>query len=126
MEGFSKIIYKGKEIFYVDYSSFGLDINKALKLIRYATEEYERLQLPLKSVLAIVNLSDLHFDTALVNAFREEKGETAYYEKRVTIIGLKGLQRIAYCYAVNINSKDFVKFFKNIIEAKEWLIREKI
>ncbi|NLW46567.1 MAG: hypothetical protein GXY86_04415 [Firmicutes bacterium] len=125
MEGFSKILYKDKEIFYVDYSSFGLDVYKTLRLIRYATEEYERLQLPPKSVLAIANLSGLHFDTDLVNAFREEKEKTAYYEKKVAVIGLKGLQRIAYSYVVSINSKDFLRIFRNITEAKEWLIRDK-
>lgn len=125
MEGFSKILYKDKEIFYVDYSTFGLDLDKALRLIRYITMEYERLQLPPKSVLAIVNLSGLHFNTALVNAFREEREKTAHYEKKVAVIGLFGLQRIAYSYVVNVNSKDFLRTFRNINEAKEWLINDK-
>lgn len=93
MEGFSKIVYKDKEIFYIDYSSFVLDVYKALRLIRYATEEYERMQLPPKSVLAIANLSNLHFDTTLVNAFKEERRRTVYYEKKVAVIGINGFNR---------------------------------
>lgn len=122
IEGFSKIIYKGKEIYYIDYSSFRLNIDKAFKLIRYATEEYQRLQLPPKSVLVITNLSGLHFNTSLVNVFKEEKEKTVYYEKKVAIIGLKGLQRLAYNYITRKSPRDLIKICKNISEAKEWLV----
>lgn len=121
MEGFSIIAYKNKKIFYIDYSSFGLNIDKAFRLIRFATQEYQRLQLPPKSVLAIANLSGLYFNSDLVNVFKEEKEKTSYYEKKVAVIGLKGLQWLAYDYVTTLNSGDLVKIFKNITEAKEWL-----
>lgn len=124
MEGFSKIAYKGKEIFYVDYSSFGFDVEKALNLIKHATEEYVRLQLPPKSVLAIVNISNLHFDTAVINAFKDEKAKTAYYEKKVAIIGMKGLQKVAYTFIVNLTQRDTVKVFDELSDAKEWLVND--
>lgn len=101
-----------------------MDIDKAFKLIRFATEEYNRLHLPAKSVLAIANLSGLHFNSELINTFREEKGKTAYYEKKVAVIGLKGLQRLGYNYVTFLNSKDSVKIFNNIIDAKEWLVKD--
>lgn len=122
MEGFSIISYKNKKIFYIDYSSFGLNIDKAFRLIRFATQEYQRLQLPPKSVLAIANLSGLYFNSDLVNVFKEEKEKTFYYEKKVAVIGLKGLQRLAYDYITTLSSGDLVKIFRNISEAKEWLV----
>jgi CRISPR/Cas system-associated endonuclease Cas1 len=124
MEGFSKIIYKGKKIYYIDYSSFGLNVDKASKLLRFATQEYERLQLPPKSVLAIVNLYGLHFNSELINAFSEEKEKTAYFEKKVAVIGINGLQLLGYNYITHLNSKDLIKIFKSIIDAKEWLLKD--
>jgi hypothetical protein len=124
MEGFSIITYKDKKIFYVDYSNFGLNIDKAFRLIRFATQEYQRLQLPPKSVLAIANFSGLYFNSDLVNVFKEEKEKTSYYEKKVAVIGLKGLQRLGYNYITYLNSKDSIKIFTNIIDAKEWLVKD--
>lgn len=111
MEGFSTITYKDKKIFYIDYSSFGLNIDKAIRLLRFATQEYQRLQLPPKSVLAIANISGLYFNSELINAFKEEKEKTSYY-KKIAVIGLKGLQRLRYKYITHLNSKDSIKIFK--------------
>lgn len=124
MEGFSIITYKDKKIFYVDYSNFGLNIDKAFKLIRFVTQEYQRLQLPPKSVLAIANFSRLYFNSDLVDVFKEERERTSYYEKKVAVIGLKGLQRLGYNYITYLNSKDSIKIFNNIIDAKEWLVKD--
>lgn len=124
MEEFTKIVYKGKDIFYIDYSKFGFDVGKALKLIRFATEEYKRLQLPPKSVLAIVNVNGLHFDTELINAFKEEKENTAYYEKKVAIVGMKGLQKVAYNFVVTLTQRNAVKVFDEISDAKDWLVSD--
>lgn len=124
MEGFSKIAYKGKEIYYVDYSSFGFDKEKALKLLRSIPDLYKQLQVPPHSVLALVNISGLHFDTDVINAFNEERPKTVEYEKKVAVIGMKGLQKVAYNFIVSLTQRNLVKAFDSELDAKEWLVSE--
>jgi hypothetical protein len=122
MEGFSKIAYKGKEIFCIDYSSFGFNKEKALQLLRGATEYYVSNQLPPNSVLALVNVSGLHFDNDVINAFKEEKEKTDPYDKKIAILGMKGLQKVAYNFIISLTKRDSVKLFDIEQEAKEWLV----
>lgn len=120
MEGLSKIIYKGKEIIYVDYSNFKLDKMKTFNLVFNCANEY--MKYPLKSVLAIVNLTNLYFDTDIIDAFKMTQEQTTPHQKRVALIGIKGLQLLAYNYIVHLNYRDKVRIFNNISEAKEWLV----
>lgn len=119
MEGLSKIAYKGKEIFYVDYSKFGMDKEKTINLILGAAEEY--MKYPLKSVLAITNVANLHFDTDIVNAFKISQEKTAPYQKKIAIIGMKGLQKVAYNFIVSLTQRDLVKVMDSLEEAKDWV-----
>lgn len=120
MERLSKIIYKGKEIIYVDYSNFKLDKMKTFNLVFNCANEY--MKYPLKSVLAIVNLTNLYFDTDIIDAFKMTQEQTTPHQKRVALIGIKGLQLLAYNYIVHLNYRDKVRIFNNILEAKEWLV----
>lgn len=120
MEGISKITYKGKEIIYLDYSCFKLDKTKTLNLVYGSANEY--MKYPLKSVLALVNLTNLYFDTNIINAFKITQEETILHQKRIALIGLKGLQILAYKYIVHMKYRDMVRIFNNISEAKEWLV----
>lgn len=122
MEGFSKIAYKGKDIFYVDYSSIGMDKEKVLKLIFGAADEY--MKYPLKSVLAITNVASLHFDTEIVDAFKKSQEKTAPYQKKIAIIGMKGLQKVAYNFIVSLTQRNVVKVLDSLEEAKEWVVEE--
>ncbi len=121
MEGLSKISYQGKEIIYVDYSSFGFDKEKALKLINASTEEY--MKHPAKSVLALVNVSNLHFDSDIINLMKQTKEKTIPYEKKIAIIGMKGLQKVAYNFVTSLTQRDVVKVLDTELEAKEWLVQ---
>ena len=46
------------------------------------------------------------------------------YEKRVAVIGMKGLQKVAYNFIVSLTQKDLVKAFDSELEAKEWLVKD--
>ncbi len=122
IDGLSKITYKDKEIIYVDYSSFRLDKEKTFKLIYGSADEY--LKHPLESVLALVNLTNLYFDNEIINAFKTAQEETIANEKKVALIGLKGLQILAYNYVINMKNRDKVRVFENISEAREWLVND--
>lgn len=119
MEGLSKIAYKGKEILYVDYSAIGSEKEKAKQLILASTEEY--MKYPPKSVLALVNVENLHFDSEIVDLMKTTKEKTVPYEKKIAIIGMKGLQKVAYNFVISLTQRDKVKTFNTAEEAKEWL-----
>ncbi|NLW46565.1 MAG: hypothetical protein GXY86_04405 [Firmicutes bacterium] len=122
MEGFSKIAYKGKEILYADYSSFGFDKEKTLQLISGFANEY--MKCPPKSALALVNVANLHFDTDIINALKENQDKTVPYQKKVAIIGMKGLQKVAYNFIITLTQRDSVKILNSENEAKEWLVSD--
>jgi hypothetical protein len=120
MEGLSKIYYKEKEIIYVDYSSFKLDKMKTINLVFDCANEY--MKYPLNSVLAIVNLTHLYFDTDIIDAFKMTQEKTTPHQKKIALIGIKGLQLLAFNYIVHMKYRNRVRIFNNISEAKEWLV----
>lgn len=122
MEGFSKIAYKGKEIYYCDYSIYGSNKEGFIKFLEYASGEYSRLQLPLNSVLALINITDVHFDSDIIEALSKAKQRSAPYEKKIAIYGMRGLQKVVYNFLVNITQRDKIKVFDSLQEAKDWLV----
>lgn len=124
MEGLSTITHKDKKIYYFDYSRIGNSKEKVLQLIQGAIEEYTGNRLPLKSVLAITNVDNLSFDMDIVNRFKEQRFKVAPYEKKVAIIGLKGIQMIAFRYIVSFAQHNMIRIFDSETEAKEWLVQD--
>jgi hypothetical protein len=125
VKGLSIINYKGKEIIYLDYSGFANDKTtqkeNTLKLVRGATEEY--MKHPLNSILAIVNVENFLFDMDVLNAFKSESAKYGPYEKKVAMIGLKGLVKAGYNFVVGLTKKNY-KICNSEIEAKEWLVSD--
>jgi hypothetical protein len=124
MEGLSLFTYKDKEIYYINYSCLGNSKEKVLQLIEEAGEEYNSKHLPPKSVLALTNVDNLPFDMEIVNAFKEQRHKVAPYEKKVALIGLKGIQTIAYRYIISFTQHSVVRLFDFESEAKEWLVKD--
>jgi hypothetical protein len=120
MEGFSIISYKDKTIYYFDYSGIGNSKEKVVQVLEYYTRKYQ--DLPLKSLLVLVNVTNLHLDSDLVSAFRASREETAPYEKKVAAFGMRGMQRLAYNFVASLDKEDLMKAFDSELEAKEWLI----
>lgn len=122
MEGFSVITYKNKQIFYIDYSGIGSTKEKVLEFLDWVAVEYKKS--PPKSILALTNIENLHFDSQIIEAFKKGRNQTMPYEKRVAVIGMKGIQKVAYNFIVSLTQKDLVKAFDSEIEAKEWLVKD--
>jgi len=122
MEGFSVISYKNKQIFCIDYSSIGTDKNKVLQLLDWVAAEYKKQ--PPKSILALTNVDNLHFDSQIIDLFKKQRERVSPYEKKVAVIGMKGLQKVAYNFIITLTQKDLVKAFDSELEAKEWLVKD--
>ncbi len=119
MEGISTISYKNKSIIYIDYSVAGTDKDKILQLIKAGTEEYRKH--PPKSVISLLNVANVRFDMDVVNALSESRPLSGPYEKKIAIIGLKGLLKVIYNAVVQLAQREAIKIFESEAEAKEWL-----
>jgi hypothetical protein len=124
MEGLSTITYKNKQIYVIDYSNIGESKEKVLQLLKDAIEEYEKKKLPPRSVLSLTNVTNLHFDSDVISAFKSQREKSAPFEKKVAVIGMKGLQKVAYNFIISFTQKDMVRAFDSELEAKEWLVSD--
>lgn len=122
MEGLRKIVYQSKEIYYVDYSNFKLNKEKAIELVKTTAEEW--LTQPYNLVLSLVNLSGFSFDSDVISVFKECEAKTAPFEKKMAVIGINSLQLLAFNFVVNFSTKNIIKINKNATDAKEWLIKD--
>lgn len=122
VEGFSIIPYKDKRIYYVDYSALNKSKEKTIQLITHATQVY--VNLPQNSVLALVNTENGYFDMDTLKVFKAEGSKTAIYEKKVAVIGVKRLIKVAYDFVVGLTNRKY-RLFDTKEEALEWLVSEK-
>lgn len=122
MEGLSKIMYKGKEIIYADYSVVSDSKEKTIQLIQSVEDEY--LRCPLNSVLGLTNVKGLKFDKDVLNFFRTSQAKSIPYQKKTAVIGLQGLQEAAYKIVVALTQREKVKSFSTEIGAKDWLVSD--
>lgn len=121
MDEIKIMTYKNKEFFYVDYTGIANSKEKIIQLITESGEEYRKK--PLKSVLALVNVGNARFDSEILGIFKESQEKCVPYEKRVAVIGLDTLKRIAYNFIAGSN-KTFIRAFESEEEAKEWLVQD--
>lgn len=121
MDEIKMMTYKDKEYFYVDYTGLMNSKEKIIRLIIESGEEYRKK--PLKSVLALVNVGNARFDSEILRIFKENQDKSEPYEKRVAVIGLDTLKRIAYNFIAGSN-KSFIRAFESEEEAKEWLVQD--
>jgi hypothetical protein len=120
MEGISKIMYKDQEILYTNYSLIGSSKTKILDLIHRVAAEYTKH--PPKSVLALTNIADLHFDIDIILAFKKARELTKSFERKVAFIGVTGLIKVVYNAIVDLTNQHITRAFETESEAKEWLV----
>ncbi|MCL6589855.1 MAG: hypothetical protein K6U80_07875 [Firmicutes bacterium] len=121
VEGLSYIDYKGKKILYINYQPLNNDKAKVYKLIEGCAAE--ELRQPDKSVLALTNVEGFHFDMDVLKKFKESVAKTKIKEKKVALIGVKGLLKVAYNFVVSLTDPT-TKVFDTEAEAKEWLVAD--
>jgi hypothetical protein len=122
MEVISKIRYKDQEIIYTDYSCIGTSKLKVLDLIHRVADEITKH--PPKSVLALMNVADLHFDMDIILAFKKARELTKSFERKVAFIGVNGLLKVIYNAMVDLSNQHITRAFETEMEAKEWLVEQ--
>lgn len=76
---------------------------------------------PQASILALTDLTGMKFNSQVTEAFKGFTAHNKPYIKASAIVGIQGLQKIAY-QAVMAFSKRNIPLFKTRAEALDWLV----
>jgi hypothetical protein len=121
MEGISTTVYQEKSIYMIDFSHYGESKEDTVGMIRAIGDEFRRN--PINSVLALIDVTHAFFHFEILKAFSQLQERYGQYQKKVAVIGLKGLKKAGFNRAVG-SRKDVVKAFDSEQEAKAWLVSD--
>jgi len=116
--------YKGKQIYFVDYSNLKTE-EEFLKAINN-TNQFRKQNIenkPLKSLLMLVDFRNSYVIGNVFNRLKESGALTKPFLKKQAMVGLTpGKAAMLKIYSIFI--KDVVNSFNTNEEALEWLIKE--
>lgn len=113
-----QVSHKGKIIFHMDFTNLKnvAEINSVIN----DSVKHIRVQ-PLGSLLALTNISGMHFNNEVKDLFQQFIKGNKPYIKASAVVGLSGLQQVVYNGLMKITGRD-IRSFSSPEEAKEWLI----
>lgn len=112
-----KIIYKGKEIIYVDYRGESED-----QMLNTATTLKELLLSENKAHLRLINISDAFATTRFTNYIRQLGKDTKHIPTKAAIVGITGAKKVLLL-GYNRILGGAMRPFDDEETAKEYLIR---
>ena len=112
------IEYKGKSIYYMDFSN--LKSEKEISELINNSKIFIRNQ-PLSSLLTMTDLSGMHFNNEIRDLFSSFIKGNKPYVKAGTVIGISGLLGIIYNAVTKLTGRN-IKSMRSIDAAKEWLV----
>lgn len=114
--------YAHKEIITVDFSNTDLENKDFIKeLTIQGTETIKKY--PEKSALVLTKMANMRFDKELINIFIQYASNNKPYVKASAIVGVTGLQKIAFDTIQKISQRDF-KTFSDEQTALDWLLAQ--
>ena len=120
MERIRMITHRDRQIAYLDFS----DVRNTEQGLA-AIEQARRLiqSQPEQSVLTLTNVAGAHFDAEILSELREMVSQNRRFVVAGAVVGLKGLQRVAYTAMMRITGRN-IKAFEDEDKAGEWLVGE--
>jgi hypothetical protein len=115
------IEYKGKRIFYQDFSALFYNAD-AVKAELKAVEEVVMKE-PVNSVLALSNFKDTQVGSNLMSALNEASAKTKDHIRKTAVLGVTGFKRTLGDMLTRLTGQP-LKYFEFEEEAKDWLVRE--
>lgn len=112
-----QIVHKGKDIFFMDFSSLNNieEINGIISdSVRYIRNK------PMNSLYCLTNITGMHFSNEIKGHFQDFVKGNKPYVKASAVVGLSGLQQIVYNGIMKITGRE-IKSFSTLAEAKDWL-----
>ncbi|PLX86154.1 MAG: hypothetical protein C0617_01995 [Desulfuromonas sp.] len=116
MERARFIDHKGKRIFFLDFSL--CTIEDAFSVIEEARDQI-RSQ-PEQSVLTLTNAGGGRFDSAVLQKLKEFTKDNTPYVKTAAVVGVTGLQSIAFS-AIRMFTRRNFHTFDDLEKAKDFL-----
>lgn len=113
------IEYKGKKVILFDFSS--CDKELVPDLIKEG-EVLVKTQ-PLNSGFTLTDLTGFRFDAKMIELFKEFTAHNKSYIKAGAIIGIKGLQKVAYDAVMRFSNRN-IPLFDDREQALEWLVKQ--
>jgi hypothetical protein len=115
------IEYKGKKIFYQDFSNFFFNTNA----VKEELEQVEAIVLgePENSVLVISNFTNTEITNQLMPILNDASKITKSHVRKTAAIGVTGFKRTLGDLLSRITGQPLM-YFTNEMEAKEWLTQE--
>jgi hypothetical protein len=119
METVQILEHNGKKITYLDFT------NCDRKKVAAVLEEIQPAikSQPPKSVLTLVNVENLVFNAEILKAFQDFTRENKPYVKAGAVLGIKGLQKVAYDAVMRVAERQ-LPIFDTVDEAKDWLVEQ--
>jgi len=114
------INYRGKKVFFHDYSS--LQSADEIALVMKEVRAYIHIQ-PLMSVYSLASIEGMHFNSTIKDMFNELLKSNKAYVKASAIVGVTGLKQIVFNGIMRISGRD-VKAFSSLELAKDWLAQQ--
>ena len=114
------ISYKGKQIFYMDFSGFGHDVASVKAEINATTEIVK--QQPEGSILGLTDMRGTTISSEVAELFKNSGATIQKYFKKQALVGMAGGFRAVIFQAVSRVIGVDGKLFDDIEPAKDWLV----
>jgi hypothetical protein len=120
MERIQFVQHKGKNILLEDFTKLspGTEMIETIGVARKIIHSQ-----PPKSVLAVLDATDAHYDNDTIGAMREFVNANTPYMKAASVVGITGLLGIALSAITQFSGRSF-KTFKTREEAMDWLTEQ--
>jgi len=113
--------YKGKAIFYMDFSGLKTE-NQISEIIDICKTHIFKQSLG--STIGLVNIEEMFFNNNVKDMFLDFVKGNKPYMKASAVIGVTGLKKIMFNAIMKLSGRD-VRSFDTLDLAKEWLISQK-
>jgi hypothetical protein len=115
------IEYKGKKIFYQDFSKHFY--NSAIVKAELAEVQTIVIAEPQNSVLVLSDLRDTNVGGDLIPAMNAASAATKNHVRKTAVLGVSGMKRKLADLLTNLTGQP-LKYFDDIESAKNWLVEE--
>lgn len=114
-----KVNHRGKEVILFDCAAKEKEV--VFKVIEEGKQEVAKY--PPKTALALTDVTGLRFNTDISDAFREFAAHNKPFIRASALVGITGLQKIAYQTIMTLTGRN-IPIFSTRQEALDWLIAQ--
>lgn len=115
------IEYKGKKIFYQDFSKYFYN-TAAVKAELTAVQEVVKAQ-PNDSVLVLTDMRDTNVGSDLLPAMNAASAATKAHVHKTAVLGVTGMKRKLADLLTALTGQQ-LKYFDDVESAKHWLVED--